>query len=134
MRLEALTARQTDAYRFVRDFAAANRYLPTQRQIAEALGISPTTAREHIAELVRKGYLGQHHHETRGMWLAVELTDEELPEPPDPAPPVEFTCRGCGAHETADPQSVAAFHRFAKAFQEKHARCPRPICAPAEVK
>ncbi|HOJ22699.1 MAG TPA: hypothetical protein PLY56_14315 [Armatimonadota bacterium] len=123
MEQERLTRRQADVYRFIRDFAAANRYLPSQRQIADGLGMCPTTARGHVCELVRKGFLGMHHHETRGMWLAVELTDEQLPKPTGRRPPVELTCPGCGARVKADPQSREGFQRLARAFQNEHAAC-----------
>lgn len=124
MRLQTLGKRQAEVYRYVRDFWCERHYVPTQRQVAQAFHISQTSAREYIAILVRKGYLGQDPCETRGMWLKVIAADEEIPVRGQQRPPAAFTfvCPFCGAK-----QDAATAEEFTAAAEEfpRHRLCKR---------
>ena len=53
--MTALTEKQADAYMFIKDFIAANKYPPTRSEIAEAFDIQPTAAQARLEALIKKG-------------------------------------------------------------------------------
>ncbi len=53
-----LTEKQKAVLRFIRDFIEKNGYPPTDREIADGIGLSShTTAYSHVHALKEKGYL-----------------------------------------------------------------------------
>lgn len=78
-----LTARQNEAYEFIRSFTRQRRKPPTLREIADALGLRSLHAvHKLLAALERKGYLRREPHAARGLEL---LDDEADPFALDPA-------------------------------------------------
>jgi len=55
--LEPLTPRQLDALEYIAEYTKLNRLPPTYDEMGAALGVSKVTAFQHVAHLLRKGYL-----------------------------------------------------------------------------
>lgn len=54
----ALTKRQREVYDFIDEFIVERGYSPTLKEIGDAFGLSsPATVHQHIALLIRKGFL-----------------------------------------------------------------------------
>ena len=69
-----LTQRQREVYEFVVSYTDSHGYLPTVREIGEAVGLaSPSTVHAHLANLERAGYLRRDPTKPR----ALELTRRE---------------------------------------------------------
>ena len=55
--MHALTPRQLEVLRFIRDSRLRNSYSPTMREIGEHLGLTKVTVFEHVGALEKKGML-----------------------------------------------------------------------------
>lgn len=55
--MAGLTKRQHDAYTWIVKFIKKNGWSPSTAQVADALGIAPTSAQELIKNIVDRGYL-----------------------------------------------------------------------------
>lgn len=66
-----LSPRQRDAFQFMEAYQAANGFLPSYREIADALGIASTNGvSDHVKALVRKGFIKKAPgNKARGMQL-----------------------------------------------------------------
>jgi repressor LexA len=74
----ALTSRQQDVLRFIRDCVAADGLPPTRAEIARALGFSsPNAAEQHVKALVNKGALEWVPGTSRGLRIVSEDNDVE---------------------------------------------------------
>jgi repressor LexA len=75
----ALTDRQQQVLKFIRDCIAADGLPPTRAEIAQALGFSsPNAAEQHVKALVNKGVLEWVPGASRGLRL-VETEEDGLP-------------------------------------------------------
>jgi len=77
--MEKLTARQAEVLAAVRELSAARGWPPTVRELARRLGIGPRAAFEHLAALVRKGYIEKEEGRPRALAPAGKTPALELP-------------------------------------------------------
>jgi repressor LexA len=77
--MEELTSRQREALAAVRELTAARGFPPTVRELARHLEVGPRTAFEHLAALVRKGYLAKDDGRPRSLSIAGYEPALELP-------------------------------------------------------
>ena len=75
----ALTRKQSAILEFIREFIHGRDYAPSLEEIAEEFGISPPTAREHVAALEAKGALRTEKHRARSIELVEEPRWPEFP-------------------------------------------------------
>jgi len=66
-----VTPRQLQVLRIVAEFQQSQCYSPTIAEVAEVLGVSRTTAFEHIGALREKGLLAASRHKVRSLSLTV---------------------------------------------------------------
>lgn len=64
---EGITEPQTRTLRAICQILDSTGLPPTVKELAEALGISPASAHEQIAQLVRKGYLRKEEKKARSI-------------------------------------------------------------------
>lgn len=64
-----LTPKQLEAYLTIKRLMYTQGYPPSQKEIAEAMGISLRPAQKHINALYLKGFISKKHHEPRGIRL-----------------------------------------------------------------
>lgn len=69
----SLTSRQREVLDFIKGFHAAFGFMPTYREIAENFGFADTAARDHIAAMVKKGYLKREATRLRCIQFMPEL-------------------------------------------------------------
>ena len=55
--MKKLSRRQQEIYDFLKAYLEDNSYPPTQSEIADALGISQTAARNHLIALSKKEFI-----------------------------------------------------------------------------
>jgi DNA-binding MarR family transcriptional regulator len=72
--LPPLTEKQAKALEYVLDFFLKHRFYPTQREIANALGVRSTTADMYLKPLIAKGYLERVPRQRRN----IRLTNDAL--------------------------------------------------------
>lgn len=77
--MERLTARQEEVLAAVKEMTAERGWPPTVRELARRLGIGPRAAFEHVAALVRKGYLEKEEGRPRALAPAGKTPALELP-------------------------------------------------------
>jgi len=77
--MEKLTARQAEVLAAVRELSAARGWPPTVRELGRRLGIGPRAAFEHLAALVRKGYIEKEEGRPRALAPAGKTPALELP-------------------------------------------------------
>lgn len=66
--IRKITKREALIFCFIRDFIDDNQMPPTQQDIAEKMGFSsPNSVTDHLASLVRKGYIEKLPHKARGI-------------------------------------------------------------------
>ena len=76
--MHALTPRQMDVVRFIRNFRSRRGYSPTLQEIGNHMGLTRVTVFEHVGALERKGVLtrGPKHH-ARSLQLCRDLVFED---------------------------------------------------------
>jgi repressor LexA len=79
MAMEKLTNRQREVLAAVRELTGRHGFPPTVRELAEFLEIGPRAAFEHLAALVRKGYLEKEDGRPRALAVAGYVPALELP-------------------------------------------------------
>jgi repressor LexA len=68
MKTPYLTPRQRDLVQFIQEYSQIHGYAPTQREIAEHLGLSSLgTVQSHIRALCKKGILGRDWNQNRSL-------------------------------------------------------------------
>ncbi len=71
--MQALTTRQQQVYRFIKDYTGANGSSPTLREISAHIGTAGTagtaTAISHVEALEKKGYIRRREGSSRGIVL-----------------------------------------------------------------
>lgn len=77
--MERLTGRQEEVLAAVKEMTAERGWPPTVRELARRLGIGPRAAFEHVAALVRKGYLEKEEGRPRALAPAGKTPALELP-------------------------------------------------------
>ena len=55
--MEGMTAQQRNIYLFINRFREEHGYSPSRNEIAESVNLHPSTVREHLAAMERKGYI-----------------------------------------------------------------------------
>ena len=87
--MAALTQKQKQVLEFCQDFQRINGFMPTVRQVAEAIGISSnSTVQHHLNELERKNFIvrmRQRFQNLRGTNHAIPRTAAQFPKS-DPSP------------------------------------------------
>ncbi len=74
--MNTLTRRQKEILDYVSEYIQANGYSPFYEEIGEKFGLSAiSTVHEHIAELVKKGYLEKDGRKERGLSLPKKRKD-----------------------------------------------------------
>jgi SOS-response transcriptional repressor LexA len=53
----ALTAQQRNIYLFINQFRGEHGYSPSRNEIAEYVNLHPSTVREHLVAMERKGFI-----------------------------------------------------------------------------
>jgi len=84
-----LSRRQYDVFTTIQRLAGERNYMPSVRELAEALNLSPATTQQHLSALRRKGYI-ETDGTAHGMRLLV--TDGEV-KPPASMRPIKPTLR-----------------------------------------
>ncbi len=77
--MEKLTARQEEVLAAVKELTAERGWPPTVRELARRLGVGPRAAFEHLAALVRKGYIDKEEGRPRALAAAGKTPTLELP-------------------------------------------------------
>ena len=118
-----LTPRQLQLLRAVAGFQASRCYSPTIAESASELGISRSTAFEHIAELRKKGLLSAHPGRARSLRLtskAQELlsnltihSPNPYPEPPPGIPLVGKVAAGLPIEAIEEKEYLSLISHFA---------------------
>lgn len=67
--LPPLTEKQADCLKFVAEYFMAQRYYPTQREVAEAMHLRSSTAAMYLTPLVNKGFLSREPRRRRNIML-----------------------------------------------------------------
>jgi repressor LexA len=68
--VKALSKRQRETLEFIREHIAIRKYAPTQREIADALGVSSLgSVKQHLAALELRGCLRREPGTPRAMWI-----------------------------------------------------------------
>lgn len=80
--MEKLTRRQSEVYRFIRDFIQKNHYSPSIRDIAEQFGVYVRAAYDHILALEKKGYIVREKGKTRSIKLTRDYSDSDVSQFP----------------------------------------------------
>lgn len=62
----AATPRQQEVLRFLAGYSYTNGYPPTQREIADGLGINISTVNQHLADLADRGLVRRDPNKARG--------------------------------------------------------------------
>ncbi|HOD83431.1 MAG: LexA repressor [Planctomycetes bacterium ADurb.Bin126] len=78
--MHALTPRQLQILRFIRDFRAREGYSPSMQEMGDALGLTKVTVFEHVAALEKKGALLRGpKHSARSLQVSpdVQFADEK---------------------------------------------------------
>jgi DNA-binding MarR family transcriptional regulator len=73
--LPPVTSKQGKCLEFILKFFVENRYYPTQREVATAMGIQSNTAEMYIQPLVAKGYLTREPGKQRNIRLQPEALE-----------------------------------------------------------
>lgn len=73
--LPPVTPKQGKCLEFILNFFIENRYYPTQREVAAAMGIRSNTAEMYIQPLVQKGYLTRESGKQRNIRLMPEALE-----------------------------------------------------------
>lgn len=74
-----LTPKQAEIYRMICEGYAAGEP-PSQKEIADALGISKPTVHEHIQAIISKGYLNQPNRKARNLSPRGEIDERYVDE------------------------------------------------------
>jgi len=70
-----LTKRQEEILGYITGYVAAHRYPPSLREIARHFGIYLRAVQDHLAALVRKGYIEQTRNVSRGLTVTAQGWD-----------------------------------------------------------
>lgn len=70
--LPPLTEKQTRCLQFILNYFLKNRFYPTHREIADALGVRSNTAEMFVEPLERKGYIKRQPGKQRNIRLTPE--------------------------------------------------------------
>lgn len=73
--LPPLTKKQGRCLEFILNYFVANRYYPTQREVAEAMEIRSNTAEMYLQPLEQKGYLHREPNRQRNIRLTAEALE-----------------------------------------------------------
>jgi DNA-binding MarR family transcriptional regulator len=74
--LPPLTNKQAACLKFVMSFFLERKYYPTQREVAEAMALSSSTAESYLKPLIQKGYLERGPHCRRNIRLTTAAVDK----------------------------------------------------------
>jgi DNA-binding MarR family transcriptional regulator len=74
--LPPLTEKQAECLKFVMRYFLDRRYYPTQREVAEAMNLSSSTAESYLKPLILKGYLERGPHRRRNIRLTTAAVDK----------------------------------------------------------
>ena len=76
-----LRPKESEIYHFIIRFATENGFLPTDREIGDAVGLKSTSSVfMHFENLRKKGYIGQVDGRKRYYVKGLKYVTEEIPE------------------------------------------------------
>ncbi len=73
-----LTSAQKRVFEAISTFIDENHYPPSTRDIADALGLTPSTVHEQLRRLERKGYIKRNKNRARSIEIIEEYSDAPL--------------------------------------------------------
>jgi repressor LexA len=89
--MKRLSAKQTEIYNFIADFAQEEGYPPSVREICAAVGLrSPSTVHSHLKALQQAGMIVKNEHKTR----AINVNGPNSPSMPQGIPILGYVAAG----------------------------------------
>jgi SOS-response transcriptional repressor LexA len=70
----SLTPQQRNIYLFINQFRGEHGYSPSRNEIAEYASLHPSTVREHLSALERKGYITWDERVFRSITVTKQVT------------------------------------------------------------
>lgn len=77
--IEEITDSQRRTLQAIQEFVAHKKYAPSMQELAGALGITPASAHEQVAQLERKGYVQREPRKARSL-AVIRQADEKATE------------------------------------------------------
>lgn len=75
--MKALTERQQESLRFIRDYSNENSRPPTIREVADHFGVTVKAAQDRITALRKKGFLAPSDNCSRSLRVLVDIDEKE---------------------------------------------------------